>query len=141
MPNFWWHYKPYVLTLEFRKNSVLSNILCQTKQRFLMNAEVTHIPRILQWNISSSWYCTLIVSFTNFNCNSRVINCKDSFKGTNCNRMFCDLRISNSFASFINHQGQNIQLSKLSDLEKRSVFWLNKNFLHYCRSTEFKEWC
>ena len=93
-----------------------------------MNAGVTHIPRILQWNISSSWYCTLIVSFTNFNCNSRVMCCKDSFKGTHCNRMFCDLWISNSFASFINHQCQNIQSSKLSGLEKKVSLLIERKF-------------
>ena len=53
--------------------------------------------------------------------------------------MFCDSWISTCFASFIKHQGQNIQSSKLSDFEKRSVFWQKKNFLHYWTSTKFKE--
>ena len=83
-----------------------------------MNAGVTHIPRILHWNISSTWYCTLIVSFTNFNCNSRVMCCKDSFKGTHYNRMFCDLWISNS-CFICNYQGQNIQSTKLSNFGKK----------------------
>ena len=82
----------------------------------------------MKWIMSSSWYCTLIVSFTNFNCNSRVMCCKDSFKGTHCNRMFCDLWISNSFASFINHQGQNIQSSKLSDFEKKVILVTKQKF-------------
>ena len=43
--------------------------------------------------------------------------------------MFCDLWISNSFASFFDHQGQNIQSSNLSDFEKKvSVLSKQKKF-------------
>ena len=72
----------------------------------------------MKWIISSSRYCILIVSFSNFNCNSRVMCCKDSFKGTHCNRMFCDLWISNS-CFICNYQGQNIQSTKLSNFGKK----------------------
>ena len=82
----------------------------------------------MKWIISSSWYCTLIVSFINFNCSSRVMCCKNSFKGTHCNRMFCDLWIANSFASFINHLGQDIQSSKLSDFEKKVSLLTKQKF-------------
>ena len=82
----------------------------------------------MKWIISSSRYCILIVSFSNFNCNSRVMCCKDSFKGTHCNRMFCNLWTANSFASFINHLGQDIQSSKLSDFEKKVSLLTKQKF-------------
>ena len=82
----------------------------------------------MNWIISSSWYCTLIVSFTNLNCNSRIMFCNDLFQRTHCNRMFSDLWISNSFASFSNQQGQRRQSSKLSDFEKKFSLLTKQKF-------------
>ena len=49
-------------------------------------------------------------------------------EGLICKWMFFDLWISNSFASFINHQGQNMQSSKWSDFEKQDGLVTKQKF-------------
>ena len=86
----------------------------------------------MKWIISSSWYnCTLIVSFTNFSCHSRVMCCKTHLNGLTLIECFATYEFPTLLFYLLITRVKIYSQANYPTLKRRSVFWLNENFLHY----------